>query len=288
MAAQAQQVHTVDGQSITVYLHEPAQTARGGVVIAPAMAVPQRYYADFADYLAGQGYRVWTFDYRGMGESGSEDVRSCTADLSDWVDKDYEAVMQTALAALDGLPLYVVGHSLGGQTAPLLASAPRIAGLVNVGVGSGAPRHNQRPVRLRSPLLWYLLIPVLCPLFGYFPGASIGLIGDVPRRAMEQWRSWCLTPDYILSGEPRARDAYAKARYPVLSLIFSDDELLLESGCRMMHDAYTGTEVDYQVLTPEEFALSRIGHFGFFRSEHESSLWPLVGAWLRRQENIAA
>ena len=60
-----------------------------------------------------------------------------------------------------------------------------------------------------------------------------------------------------------ARAAYASVRFPVLALTFSDDELLRESGSRMMHDAYTGTPVDYRVITPQQFNLPRIGHFGF-------------------------
>ena len=100
---------------------------------------------------------------------------------------------------------------------------------------------------------------------------------------MYQWRRWCLTPDYLLTGEPGARDAYARARYPVLGLTFSDDELLLESGSRMLHDAYTGTEVDYRVLSPKQLGLTRIGHFGFFKSSQETSLWPLVTEWLQQR-----
>ena len=33
------------------------------------MGVRQDYYGAFAEWLAQQGYRVATFDYRGMGES---------------------------------------------------------------------------------------------------------------------------------------------------------------------------------------------------------------------------
>lgn len=185
-------------------------------------------------------------------------------------------------------PLFVLGHSLGGQTAPLLPSAAQITGLINVAVGSGALRHNQPAVRRQAPLLWHVLTPLLCRMFGYFPGRRIGVLGDIPRGAMEQWRRWCLTPDYLLTGEPGARDAYARARYPVLALTFSDDELLLEAGSRMLHDAYQTAQVDYRVLHPEQFGLRRIGHFGFFRQDQEAVLWPLVSAWLAQQATRTA
>lgn len=280
---------THDGPPLAVYCHEPPEPSRpprAGLVIAPAMAVPQSFYAEFAAFLAGQGIRVWTFDYRGIGESWQGPMRRCTADISDWITRDYDAVVRHAAATLDGAPLFALGHSLGGQATPLLPSADRLSGLVNIAVGSGATRHNQPKVRRSAPLLWYVLGPTLCPTFGYFPGSRIGLLGDIPRRAFYQWRRWCLTPDYILSGEPGAREAYARARYPVLGLTFTDDELLHESGSRLLHDAYTGAPVDYRELSPRQFGLDRIGHFGFFRRSQEKILWPLVSAWLH--DNSAA
>jgi predicted alpha/beta hydrolase len=144
-------------------------------------------------------------------------------------------------------------------------------------------RHNTPPTRRLAPLLWYLLVPVLCPLFGYFPGASIGVIGDLPSGAVRQWRRWCLTPDYILSGEPGAREAYASARYPVLALTFADDELLLEAGSQLIHAAYTPGRVDYHRVQPQDVGEQRIGHVGFFRSLGQDRLWPLVRDWLDGQ-----
>lgn len=271
---------TGDGGCLQAHRFEPDGIPCAGVVIASAMAVPQSFYAPFALWLAQQGFRVWTFDCRGIGRSRPASMRACKVDISSWIAHDYEAMLRHARAGLGGLPLFVLGHSLGGQIAPLLPSQAQLAGLVNIAVGSGAMRHNQLPVRRRAPLLWFVLAPLLCTLFGYFPGDRLGMLGNIPRRVLFQWRRWCLTPDYLLSGEPGARDAYAAARYPVLALTFLDDELLLESGSRMLHEAYTGARVDYRELAPAQFELPRIGHFGFFKNTMQGSLWPLVGDWL--------
>jgi predicted alpha/beta hydrolase len=97
---------------------------------------------------------------------------------------------------------------------------------------------------------------------------------------VRQWRRWCLSPDYLLGAEPAARPAYATAPFPVLALTFADDELLLEEGSRLIHSAYPPGRVDYRLLRPEQFALPRIGHSGFFRPLGEAALWPLVRQWL--------
>jgi predicted alpha/beta hydrolase len=271
-----------DGQALAGYRFDPPGAPRACVIIAPAMAIPQSFYACFAAWLAGQGYAVMSFDYRGTGESQPGPMRGAPGDLTDWWSKDYDAVVRTAHALHPDLPLFAIGHSFGGQSAPLLPSRDLLAGLVNIAVGSGAMRHNTPSIRRTAPLLWYLLVPLLCPLFGYFPGARLGIIGNVPNGAMRQWRHWCLSQDYLLGGEPTARAAYASARYPVLALTFADDELLLEAGSLMIHAAYQSNRVDYRLIEPSAFGLARIGHSGFFRSQSEAAVWPLVRDWFER------
>jgi predicted alpha/beta hydrolase len=271
-----------DGHRLAAYRFDPHVRVRGQVVIAAAMAVPQAFYAPFARYLARRGYTAWTFDYRGIGESLSGPRRKLKADLGDWLCKDYDALLQMIATASPRDPLFVVGHSFGGQVAPLLPSRERLAGLVNIAVGSGATRHLTPRLKRSAPLMWHVLAPALCPVFGYFPGARIGVVGDLPTGAMFQWRRWCLTPDYLLSGEPGAREAYATADYPVLALTFADDEMLLEEGSRLLHGAYRRRAVDYRLVDPVQHGLQRIGHFGFFKPQSETALWPLVADWLDR------
>ena len=271
-----------DGRALIGYRFDPPNGAlqKGGVVVGPAMATPQSYYAPFAAHLAAQGYTVWTFDYRDTGESLQGSMRGSKADITDWFARDFDAVVTLAADANPGMPLYAVGHSLGGQCAPLLPSRARLAGLVNIAVGSGSLRHNTPSLRHKAWFMWHLMAPALCAAFDYFPGARIGIIGDIPTGAMRQWRRWCLTQDYLLSGEPGAREAYASAAFPVLGLAFTDDELLLEAGSKMLHEAYRQITPDYRVIKATDFGMARIGHFGFFRPQSEASLWPLVTNWL--------
>jgi predicted alpha/beta hydrolase len=254
----------------------------GSVVVAPAMAIAQRFYTEFAKWLSAQGFTAWTFDYRGTGESLRGSKRGAPGTLDDWCGKDYEALVQAAQALHPGRPVFALGHSFGGQCAPLLPSRRLLRGLVNIAVGSGALRHNTPRIRRQAPLLWYLLVPVLCPLFGYFPGGRIGVIGDLPTGAVKQWRRWCLDRDYLLGAQPQAREAYASAEFDVLGLTFPDDELLLEPGSRMLHSAYC-RPVDYRVVAPASVGLERIGHFGFFRASSQASLWPVVAQWMAQR-----
>jgi predicted alpha/beta hydrolase len=283
-------------------------TPRGVVLFAAAMAVPQGFYAAFASHLAAQGFECLTFDYRGIGLSlGKRSMRAYKhASITEhWVNQDFEAAVRTARALvphaqhlpneqhlpheqhLPAPPLFVLGHSLGGQVLPLLPSRSQVRAAVNIAVGSGTLAHNTPSLRKRARWMWRGIHPLLVALFGYFPGKRLGIIGDLPSGPMAQWKHWCLTPEYILTGESNAREAYATATYPLLAYTFTDDELLLPEGSRMLHQAYRDTKPDYRETSGAATGQARIGHFGFFRQDKGGHLWPTVTDWLVQQSHAA-
>jgi alpha-beta hydrolase superfamily lysophospholipase/acyl dehydratase len=71
-------------------------------------------YAHVAEHLAANGAAVYAPDHRGHGLSAGE--RALIADLDDLV-ADLGAVIARARAEHPGLPLVVVGHSMGGMIA---------------------------------------------------------------------------------------------------------------------------------------------------------------------------
>jgi predicted alpha/beta hydrolase len=95
-------------------------------VLAPAVGVPQTFYAAFAEWLAARGLAVTTFDYRGHAASLQGPLRHAKADLLDWA-QDCLAVAQhlRALDAAEGLqrPVLWVGHSVGAAAGPVPAGA---------------------------------------------------------------------------------------------------------------------------------------------------------------------
>lgn len=95
-----------DGHALSGYRFDPEGVRRASIVIAPAMAEPQSFYAPFARHLAANGFAVWTFDYRGTGESLSGSMRGAKADLTDWYARDYDAVVNLAADTHADAPLW--------------------------------------------------------------------------------------------------------------------------------------------------------------------------------------
>ncbi len=264
-----------DGAPLAATLFAPEGSPQGAVLLAPAMAVTQRFYAPLARFLAQEGFLALTLDLRGMGASRRRPLRETRASLLDWAERDLSAGLAALRERAGGLPVTWLGHSFGAQVLPLVAGHERLARMVSIAAGSGYWRENVPRLRRFVWLLWYGFVPLLTPLFGYFPGARIGMVGDVPRGAIEQWRRWCLNPDYLVGAEPGLRERFAAVRTPITSLSFTDDEMMSARNIESLHGFYSGAPKTMRRLAPRELGAAWVGHFGFFRPELEPA-WRSV------------
>ncbi len=266
-----------DGTPLAVRFFAPddGTPRRGAVLIGGAMGVRQDYYRPFAQWLAQQGFVVASFDYRGMGESrpAGASLREVDVDLFDWA-ADTDTVIEALAERAGDLPLVLIGHSLGAQLPGLLRHRDRLAGLLSVAAGSGYWRDNAPQLRRYVLYFWHVLVPLGTALFGYFPGKRIGKVGDLPRGVVLQWRRWCMHPRYHVGAEGDAvRERFEAARFPVVALSITDDELMTERGTRVLVDCYANAPRRIERIAPHEVQARRIGHFGFFREQFQATLW---------------
>ncbi|HMC15590.1 MAG TPA: alpha/beta fold hydrolase [Albitalea sp.] len=265
----------------------PGQRVKGAVLIGGAMGVRQDYYQPFAQWLASQGYAVLSFDYRGMGDSRAGSLRGFDADLFSWA-RDTDTAIDALMQAAPQVPLYLIGHSLGAQLPGLLKNRDRIAGLVSVAAGSGYWRDNAPQLKRIVLYFWHVLVPVATVLCGYFPGRRIGKVGDLPAGVVLQWRRWCMNPRYHVGAEGApVREQFEAARFPVVALSITDDELMTERGTRVLVDCYANAPRRIERIAPADVNVKRIGHFGFFRDQFQSSLWARTAALLQGFSNAA-
>jgi predicted alpha/beta hydrolase len=253
----------------------PPAEVRAVALIGGAMGARQDYYAPFARWLANQGYLVATFDYRGIGASrpAQRSLRHLRTNLFDWVE-DTDTVIDALIERAPHLPLYLVGHSLGAQLPGLLRHRDRIAGLLSIAAGSGYWRDNAPALKRTVLYFWHVLVPAATALFGYFPGRRLGKVGDLPRGVILQWRRWCLNPRYHVGAEGESvRARFAAARFPLVALSITDDELMTERGTHVLVDCYANAPRRVERIAPADVQAPRIGHFGFFRDQFETTLW---------------
>jgi predicted alpha/beta hydrolase len=269
-----QPVRTADGRELAARFFAPDGAPKGAVLIVPAMGTLQDYYRAFATWLAGQGFLVATFDYRGTGRSRTGPLRGFKADILDWARLDCAAMIEVLGNKNPGVPLYWIGHSLGGQILALVPNRERIAKAVTVATGSGYWLETVPSLRPKAFWLFHVVTPIALALWGYFPGRTLRKIGDLPKGVMAQWRAWCLNPHYSYGAEgDEVRAQYAAVRTPIVSLSFSDDEMMSLRGTEAMHGYYSGAPRRMKRISPRDIGVPRIGHFGFFRAAFEGPLW---------------
>lgn len=269
-------IPTADGRSLAALLHEPVGEPLAQVIIHGATATPQRYYGSFARHLAWRGFRVLTYDYRGIGRSRREPLADERVTMDGWRE-DAIAAQAWLVDREPARALLAIGHSFGGQIAATVDVGRRPQALLLVAAGSGFWRGYAPAQRPRLWLTWTVGMPLLARTFGYVPGWA-GLGEDLPAGVARQWARWCLDPEYLLGERPELRERLAAYDGRVLSLGFADDGFAPEVNVRWLAQQLRGAQVEHRQLHPHELGLPELGHFGAFRATAATSLWPrLVG-----------
>lgn len=278
------QLNTQAGHAITARLFSPANPVRNAIcIIAPATGVAQYHYEDFAHWLSEQGYHVLTFDYEGMGLSVNGHVKHSTSDIVSWAEQDCPAVLDYVRQHFADAACIWIGHSVGGHLLGMMPDTSPITRAITIAAGVGTWWYNAAPTKRIVWFLWYVLVPATVPLLGYFPGNKLGLLCDMPKGVILQWRRWCLQEDYAVGYEGRwLADRYAAVRLPITAIEFSDDEMMSSKSLDKLHSFFTGAPVTRIVATPAHAGTRRIGHIGWskksFRTLWENIIGPHIDA----------
>lgn len=279
---QATTIVAADGYRLAAREYAADGICKGAVLIVPAMAVPQTFYSEFARWLAGQGWRVVTFDFRGVGESAPYSLRGFQADVLTWARQDCAAALAFARALTPGKPLVWIGHSLGGQILAMTPGNESLAAAVTIASGVGYWRDNAYPLRRYSWWLWHVIAPAATAFCGYFPGRRLRMVGDLPKGVIRQWARWCRHPEYTVGVEGEAmRELYRRPTLPVLSVSLTDDEYMSERNVAVLHGFYVNARLEMRRYEPAQLGARRIGHFGFFRTSAGDRLWRVTLDWIQ-------
>lgn len=245
------------------------------VLVAPATGVKRKLYRPFAEFLAGQGLAVITWDWRGTGDSRPESLRGFAATMRDWGERDLAGVITWASSHYAQAKVMAVGHSYGGQAIGLAPNRDRVAALVTVGAQSGYYGHWPRPQRYMYSALWRIAMPLTTRIAGYFPARLFRLGEDLPRGVALQWARWCRTPSYLSDWA-----GHRAFKAPILAIGFMDDSFAPPAAVDALHARYGSKKQQRWSIAADELGTQQIGHFGFFRTGVTPTLWRDVADWL--------
>lgn len=265
---------------IGVHIYPPPDAPDApAVVIWPAMGTPARYYRRFATALRGAGLAAIVVDLRGTGSSTPTPSRRSRYGYAE-LTADVAAVLEALKPRLDGRPVYLFGHSLGGQVCALHLARTgdaSVAGLILVAVGLPWYRcYGRRALLTLGYTQW---ITATAALLRVWPGWGFG-----GRQARGVIRDWGYTARHgrfpRLDGADLER-ALASVRTPVLAINVAADQYtpaattdhlcskLVAAPVERVHlsAAETGIALDHFTWAREPASVvAKVAHFvGFAR-----------------------
>ena len=240
-------------------------------------------YRHFLRYLAGEGFPVLAYDYRGVGSNRPARLRGFAAGLEDWTEFDHAGAIDDIRTRYPNARLTTISHSIGALVSCCVPNFADQARLVLIAPHTGYWRDYQTAWRLPMTLMWHGFMPLLSRIVGYFPGSRVGLGDDFPLRFALQW-SARVTPEITVEmRDVRVWTLLGNAEAllsPVLAMSFSDDAFASRAGVSRLLALMPRAPVERCELDARLLG-RRIGHFGFF-SRRNQALWRMIPHLLER------
>lgn len=249
----------------------------------PAMGTRSRFYNGFGAAMAAAGVSFASCDWRGMESSSLRASHRTDFGYRHLVEQDISAVVAALRAKQPDAPLWIGGHSLGGQLAALYAShdPERVNGLVIIAAGTVHFSAWARAGALRILALTQSAT-LISRVVGHFPGRRIGFAGREARGVIRDWAATARSGRYRVHGSAHDYEhAMRQLDKPVLALGFEADTLAPAKAtegllgklprCRRTHLRWSAADSGGVALD----------HFSW--AKRPDLVVPAVADWVRRR-----
>ena len=218
-------VPTGDDVVLTVRVAPAADPTAPVVLVLPAMAMKAKFYFPLLTALHGAGVTAASVDLRGQGEARPALAPTSRFGYRELIETDLPAVVEAVSERFPGAPVYLFGHSLGGQLA-LLHTARRPATVAGVAlIGTGSVYFRAFAERWFEALWKIQTIGLRSWWSGHWPGGML-IGGPMAGRVMTDWARHSRTGRYRPAGSAEAYDRMlARLEKPLLVISLDEDPL---------------------------------------------------------------
>jgi len=143
MVAEIEGTHKIGDQSLYTKTWKPDGLAKAKLIFVHGFSDHVDRYSELFQNLASRGIEVYGFDQRGWGRSVYKPSEKGNTGPTETVLSDLVSVINTQLPS--SVPVFILGHSMGGAIVLTLASDPKYQELI--------PKF--RGWMVEAPLIWF-------------------------------------------------------------------------------------------------------------------------------------
>ena len=268
-------IEATDGYLLSALFGESQNVRQGTIIVSGAAGVKKEFYINFAKFLMSHGYCVLLYDYRGIGESAPDNLKTSSIYMHEWGTQDMNAALDYLVnKGITGI--IWLGHSIGGQLVGLLRNKSHVQKVISINAALGYWGYLSGLMKMVIFFLWYVIGPMMVKFYGYGVMKKIGWGENLPPNAILEWRSWCLSKTYymeFLKNKIQA-DRFYNFTIPITAIYLSDDYIANDKTASLMMQFFPNAPCELIKLDVHKFTPHRVGHVGIFRKRFESVLWP--------------
>ena len=272
---QSFQININEQQSVNGTLYSSIISNKA-VIIASAAGVLQSFYQKLAQFFQFNGISVITFDFAGVGKSLHGNIKNENSSLTNWGNRNLEAVIKYTIKAFPNHKIILLGHSIGGQLIGLAPSSSLADKIILVAAQSGYWKFWKGVSKIRMWANWYLLIPVLIKGFGYLPSKKISRMESLPKSVAEEWAKWCRNSDYLFASFSGNNLYFDKIKCKLTSISIDDDFFAPKKSVDWLITKFTNASIKRMHFLPENFSALKIGHFSLFTEKFKNNIWNIL------------
>lgn len=285
MSPQAIRIRYRDGTS-NQFSYFPGENPEAPVVLClPALGVRASYYQPLGAELTQQGFHSYTLDWRGLGHSNVRPSRTLDFGYKELI-ADLTEALELIRQSHPKIPIYLLGHSLGGQIGSLYSAKNpgKLAGIVLITSCTvyyqGWEGQGAWKVRLAGQLFY-----PLSKLIGHFPGNLLGFGGKEARSVMRDWCQNALSGKYIISKSNFDYEAaLKKTTHPVLAISLEGDWMASKQAVinlyKKFHDEAPITHLHE---SESSSAVANLNHFNWVKQP--SYFVSKIKSWTENPSN---
>lgn len=264
-------------------LQDPNQPAHGNpVIMIPGMFTKRNFWCSpkgvgIGAYLCREGYDVWLFERRGLGESPK--AQEARKGLNECATIDLPAA-QAFIKQKNNKPSFWLGHSFGGViAAAAIAEAhldpSSIAGLCTFGSQLSAGK-----LALNPPNTW--LTPLFRKLFHEMPSAALGFGPE-----NEPWDAISDSGLWVSMAKKRGNFRFWKnfqhINVAALCISSTHDKVDPWKGCFELYEKLGSENKQWRLLGKSEGDQHNYDHPGMVISKAaQQEIWPFIAQWLKQ------